>query len=288
MANWYLSFQPPKDIDACARVLTELVGPVTTTGDELEGNPYDSYYGNLYLSAQRDDLTVVAILTLSASTATSTPTASGLSVRIDCPSFATKLAAWHTLGEALAKIGCSEYTLIGSGMADIVDEAEAVDAAYAAQLRAQITAALVAHAPQCAAVLLTSTRPDDIEAILAAYPTPERISSVILSDLKLTALPTNLARFYNTEHLTLTDLDGSALRGLQLLRLTALHLRDSKVRQLQRDDVAGFPALTELFLQDSALEVLDPAIRDVCPQLRRVNVQHTRVRPLPWPGVTWE
>lgn len=278
MADWQLYFQQSDAItvEDCARVLAQL-GPVTTAYGQFSGNPRDFYTRSVDISAQRDDMTLVLHLLQSAQSVEDTAplVQTGGSLTMQAARFADKLATWRALRDGFAAIGCVDRTLAMSP-GSIVDDAEAAgETALAAQLRRQITEALVADVPRGWNIYLQSTRPDDFEAILAAHPMPDRVNSIGFADCQLTALPAGLARFTNLEQLSIAEdrLDGAALRGLALPTLTTLSLTGSGLHQLSSADLAGFPRLETLHLQGSAIAALE--IADACPVLRRVSFLYT-------------
>lgn len=328
-ADWYLSFGEtrPITLEECQQVLSAFVGaPVTTEIGEFSGNPRDGYARTVTITAQRtgDEIRLEMRLT-QMERGPDDPLAStslgGVTIHAPAASFATKLAAWHALRDALVDIGCTDRTLV-SCPSPIVDHAEAAgETTMAMRLRADITAALVAEAPRSRfSVSLMSPRADDLEAVLAAYVDPQAITSVSLEDCELRALPAGLARFPNIEQLSLVHnnidvrelcrvslpkltslslngIDGSALRGISLPTLTTLNVRGPALRKVSRDDLAGFPGLTVLVLCSSQLEELDPDIIEVCPKLRRVLIMDTplardeaRIAVLRdrWQAVHWE
>lgn len=283
LSDWSLSFRVsrPITLEACAHALSALVGPVTTDIGELAGNPRDFYSRSVGLTAQ-SGMRNIAMSIHQSMMGENDPNpinSIGIVTLRDAPgeSFAIRLATWHALRDALADLGCADITLTAYP-AQIVDDAVAAgDMATAARLRADITAALIAEAPAWRHIHLSSTRVDDIEAVLAAYIDPLSIRTIILSRCGLRSLPAGCARFANTETLTFVEpeVDGSALRGVSLPQLTSLDMSCSGVQQLGRDDLAGFPSLAELYLQHSQLALLDPDIIEVCPNLRRVIVTNT-------------
>lgn len=283
LSDWSLSFRAsqPFTLEACTRALSAIAGPVTADIGELVGNPRDFYSRSVSLAAQsRTRNVAMSISQAMMGDDDPNPINSIGSVTLrDAPgeSFATRLATWQALRDALANLGCADITLTGYPAAIVDDAVAAGDAATAARLRADITAALIAEAPAWRHVHLSSTRVDDIERVLAAYIDPLSIRTLILSRCGLRSLPAGCARFANTETLTFVepDIDGTALRGVSLPRLESLDLSGSGVRQLGRDDLAGFPSLTGLYLQGSQLALLDPDIIKVCPSLRRVIVTNT-------------
>ena len=285
MADWSLTFGEtrPITIEMCEHVLSGVAGgPVNTDIGEFTGNPRDGYIRGVTITAQRPGGEMRLEMRLTQSERGPGDPLSHTSIGIvtlhaPAASFATKLATRHALRDALADIGCTDHTLV-SMPAPIVDEAEAAgETATAARLRADITAALVAEAPSCRHVSLMSTRAEDIEAVLAAYVDPQAIRTVIFHDCGLNALPAGFARFPNVESLTFVenDIDGRALRGVSLPSLTNLYMGGSGIRQMSRADLAGFPMLARLLLQESQLRELDPDIIEVCQKLRRVLITNT-------------
>lgn len=304
MAAWHLAFNHPHSlsIEACERLLATFAnGDVDVVIGEMEGNPRDFYTRAVTMTGQRGALRVE----LQASQGLRgvdepEPIISSVAVRLDTAAnatFTTKLAAWRELQAAFAQLGCREYTLEMNGAA-ILDEATAAgDTAAVALLREAISAALIAAARITASVQILSPRVD-IEPILAAYLRPEAMATMSLADCGLTALPSGFARFPNLQTLSIHEdaFDGSVLRGVSLPQLGELTLRGTSLRRVTKEDLAGFPALETLRLSDSALEALDPAILEVCPDLVRVYVDDTplaadaaamatlRQR---WPGMKW-
>lgn len=307
MTDWPLALREtqPITIEACERTLSALVGsPAIVDIGSLSGTPRDGYNGVVRITAQRPDGEVrfeVAIMQSMRGPGDPDAHLSFCGVTLHAPgvSFAEKLAAWGALRDAFSQIGCKDGTLTWRP-ATIVDEAEALgDATMVARLRADITAALVAEVPAYRHVCLQETRAD-IDAVLAAYLQPEHIRTVTFENCRLSALPAGVvSRFPNVEHLSWSDdaVDGHLLRGVSLSKVERLYLRGPALRRLGREDVAGFPALIELFLQYNPLEDLDLDIIEVCPNLRRVLLSGTplesdaprfaalRER---WRGVRWE
>lgn len=283
MVDWPLAFKEsqPLTIETYARALSALAtSPVATDVGSLGGNPRDGYDRSVTITARRGDVRIqlAVIQTLRGPDDPDPVTAlCGCTLHAPGAPFATKLATWMALRDALAQIGCTDRTLAWRP-APIVDEAEAAgETAAAARLRSDITAALVAEAPSCRHICLMSTRAD-IEAVLAAYVETQDIFNVVFEDCSLSALPTRFAgRFPNVESLSWVDdgIDGRALRGISLARLTRLHVRGSGLRHLSREDLAGFPMLADLCLENTPLEDLDPDIIEVCPGLRRVVIIET-------------
>lgn len=307
MTDWPLALREtqPITIEACERTLSALVGsPATVDVGSLSGSPRDGYNGVVRITAQRPGADVrFEIAIMQSMRGPGDPEAHlsfcGVTLHAPSASFAAKLDAWGALRDAFSQIGCKDCTLTWRP-ATIVDEAEALgDTAMVARLRADITAALVAEAPAYRHVCLQETRAD-IEAVLAAYLQPENIRTVTFENCRLSALPAGVVRsFPNVEHLSWADdaAEGRLLRGVSLPKVEQLYLRGPAVRRLSREDVAGFPLLTELLLPHNPLEDLDPDIIEVCPNLRRAVITYTplagdapkldalRER---WRGVRWE
>jgi hypothetical protein len=307
MTDWPLALRDmqPITIEACERTLSALVGsPAIVDIGSLSGSPRDGYNGVVRITAQHPDKEVrfeVAIMQSMRGPGDPDAHLSFCGVTLHAPgaSFAEKLAAWGALRDAFSQIGCQDGTLTWRP-ATIVDEAETLgDTAMVARLRADITAALIAEVPAYRHVCLQETRAD-IDAVLAAYLQPENIRTVTFENCRLSALPAGVVgRFPNVEHLSWCDaaVEGHLLRGVSLSKVDRLHLRGPALRRLSREDVVGFPMLTELFLPYNPLEDLDPDIIEVCPNLRRVSISYTplasdapkldalRAR---WQGVRWE
>lgn len=299
VADWYLSYMHAQSLSIaqCEQAIASVVGEVTTTLGELDGNPRDFYSRSVTIRGQRDDLA----LELSASQGLRgpdepDPIISTVSVKASGP-YARKLASWPAITAAFAKLGCTEYTY-SNWSAPIIDEAEAEgDTATAGRLREQTQLALIDQARRCAHVSISAPR-TDVEPILAAYDAAERIVSVSFTDCRLTALPVGLARFPAIETLSLEEarLDGSALRGFVRPTLRDLAFRGAGLRRITREDVAGLPNLESLSCVNSGLEDLDPDILEVCPKLDRVYIDGTplardatkmaTLRTL-WPRMRW-
>ncbi|MEO7729914.1 MAG: hypothetical protein ABIY55_03000 [Kofleriaceae bacterium] len=305
-ADWPLAFRAtqPVTIEACAGALAVAVGgPVAVAISSLSGNPRDGYDRTVHITGNRpgDELRLELALLQSMRGPDDPETHTalcGCTLHAPTATFATRLAAWAAVRDALAAIACADCTLTWRP-APIVDAAEAAgDTAMVDRLRAEITAALVAEAPSCRHVTLMSTRAD-LEAVLAAYVDPQDISNVCFDDCSLSALPTGVARhFPNVENLSWTDdgIDGHALCGVVLPKLDRLHLQSSALRRVRRADLAGFPRLTELILLNNPLEDLAPEIIEACPMLRRVVITNTPVAGdafklaalrARWQGVVW-
>ena len=227
-----------------------------------------------------------------------TTTVDGATLRASTTPFATKLATWNALRDALVPFGCTEQWTTDSATA-IVDDAEAAgDMAMAASLRAQVTAAQIALAKDSDFIYLWSQRVDDIEAVFGAYDA-RLVTRMSVYDCELRIVPSSLARFTKLTRLSISEprVDSAGLRGLALPSLELLNLCDTGVRELRRDDVAGFPLLAKLYLCRCPLVDLDPAIIEVCPKLERVVIDDTplgadaakmAVLRARWRGVVWE
>jgi uncharacterized protein (TIGR02996 family) len=300
---WSLLFHHPEwlSLGACEQVVGIFVGgPISVKIGELEGNPRDFYTRPITITGQRGELRV-ELTTHQALRGPDEPepriSSVNVALRSETATFAARLAAWRALTHGFAQVGAHDITLSYNG-ATIVDDAEAAgERETAAQLRAEIAAALTDQASRTASCYIRSPR-IDVEPILAAYPHPERIVSFGLADCGLQALPANFARFPNIERLSLEEdaFDGSVLRGVSRPRLEWLTLGGKGLRRITRDDLAGFPALEVLSCIHSPLAELDPGILDVCPKLVRVYVDGTplaaderamaRLR-TSWPRMLW-
>lgn len=307
MSNWYLTFEPtaPITLEVGERILAKVVeAPVEKVVGELSGNPRDYYARTITLIAQSPvEALRIELEYLENMRGPDDPEAI-LEFRMvtlrDWPEspFAMKLALWHAMRRAFAEYGCTDRTVPSATMVDDADGAG--DPATAAKMRAEITELLVTKAVGERDYVDISSPPDDLEAVLAAYPEPERVRSLRLSGLGLTALPVGFDRFPNIESLALVEraLDPAILRGMSRPRLTHLNVLFDRLTQLTRDDLAGFPALGTLCADYTPLESIDHAIIEACPKLYHVSV---RLTPLAkdkpaiaalraaWPGVhTWD
>jgi hypothetical protein len=282
---WPLMFREsqPLTVEACEQALTAFAGAaVQTERPRFSGNPRDGYGRSLTITAPCPARNATLVLSLNqdawsdegdgASTTLGT-------LRLDAPtaSFATKYAAWQELRGVFAALGCTDQTLI-SYPAQIVDDAIAAgDTSTAARLRSEITAALVAHAKASShyEVRLSSPRADDLEAVLEAYD-PARIVFLHLSDCGLRALPKAAARFPAIEILNLDHnaVDASVLR-ISLPKLYMMSLSYCAIASLHRDDLAGFPLLSNLTVSNGPLREIDASIIDVCPKLGSLDIRGT-------------
>jgi hypothetical protein len=242
--TWLLSFRHPQSlaIEDCERVLSVLVGPVSTTLGDLVGNPRDFYTRDVVIGGVRDDLELSLRATQSLR-GDGDPEAyiGGVYVQVIAP-YATKLVIWKALAESFAAIGCRDETPMNASA--IVDDADAAgDSETSARVRALVLDTLIADARTSRWVRIISPR-IDIEPVLAAYVAPEDISSMTLHDCGLRAMPTSFARFSRLRSLELWEptLDASVLvRGMSLPELSHLVLINGA--RLAKDDLAGFPAL---------------------------------------------
>ena len=303
MIDWYLAFTAPLSVgvDAIAQALTTFCGaPTSTTHGELDGNPRDYYYRAVGITGRRGDVDISISITQHFSLPSDPAPGTEITyVRVRTPglSFSQLRETWHGLRDALGAIGCIDVTLQRPVAASIVARMEdAGEEALAAELRAEITAALIAEARTGGALHLTSARAD-LEAVLAACPVSN--THVSFEDCRFRALPRALARFTDLSYLQITeeDIDGDILRGWSFPRLAWLTLRGSSVRRLTREDVAGFPNLDNLNLYRSKLRSLDPDIIDACPHLTRVGIADTPLArdaeavaalKARWTEVTWD
>jgi hypothetical protein len=258
----------------------------------------DFFWQKVTLTARRPDgaLELSLLLTDNDNPAPTT-TVDGATMNANALPFAQKLAIWNALRDALAPLGCTEQWWPDHATS-IVDDAEAAgEVAMAAALRARVTASFVERAKGADYISLWSQRLDDLEAVLAAYD-PALVTSVSVYDSELRTVPRSLARFANLTRLSLSEpIDSAGLRGLALPKLEMLNLCDTRVDELRREDVAGFPELAQLYLCRCPLTALDPDIIEVCPKLARVVVTETpldrdaakmAVLRERWPGVVWE
>lgn len=283
--SWWLKFREsqPLTVDAWEQALVAFVGgPVQTDVPWFSGNPRDGYSRAVTITAPcpARDVTLVLSLNQEAWTEGGDPFSTALgTLRLDGPnaSFATKYAAWQELRGVFVGLGCADQTLI-SHPAPIVDDALAAgDTATAARLRKEITAALIVHARASShyEARLSSLRADDVEAVLEAYD-PARIVFMHLSDCGLSALPKAFARFPAIEILNLDHnaVDARVLR-ISLPKLYMMSLSRCAITSLQREDLAGFPALSNLTVSSAPLREIDPSIIDVCPKLGRLDIRNT-------------
>ena len=306
MAHWRLVFRcpqpdpalPPLPIATVAELVSDVLGvPVEVAGGPLTGNPRDMFTRIATITGQRSDVRFeVSTMQWAASASDTNPMIGDLHVMLDGPpsTFAAKLDIYDKLRDAFATLGSADATLITAPY-PIVDNAEAIgELATAARLRAEIRQALIGEAHKYTSVRIVDTRVDDIEAVLAAYPSPEKKDGITLENCKLGKLPAGVARFTNVRFLkfvdTATDLE--PLRGVSFPRIAQLLLQGSNIKRITREDVAGLPSLVELDLHGSAVEELDPRIIEVCPKLQHVCVSSTpleaRMTALraAWNGVT--
>jgi hypothetical protein len=265
--TWQLSFRHPQSlaIEDSERALSVLVGPVTTTLGDLVGNPRDFYNRDVTITGTRGDLS----LTLRASQSLrgeGDPEAyiGGVYVTVAAP-YAAKLATWDALAASFTALGCRDETPTNASA--IVDDADAAgDTETSTRVRALVLAALLADARASRWVRIVSPR-IDIEPVLAAYASPEDISSMTLYDCGLRAPPAGLTRFPNLRSLDLYEpsLDVVAIvRAVSLPALESLSLSSGSPWRLAKDDLAGFPALGRLTCY-GALEDIDSAIVDAYP-----------------------
>ncbi len=303
MIDWALAFTCPRALapERIADALAAFTGaPVTTSRGELDGNPRDYYWQSISIAGRRGDVTLSISVTQNLMMPSDPDPITDINgVRFTTPtvSFPLMREIWMGLSAALGAIGCTDVTLERPQAAVFVARMEDADEdGLAVELRAEITAALVAKAPGEVHVYLTSMR-GDLDAVLAAY--PETITRVFLEDCRFRALPEGLRRFAGLELLQITEqeIDGNILRDWSLPRLAWLSLRSSSVRTLTREDVAGLPALRDLGLYRSRIRRLDADIIEVCPNLDRLAIADTplgrdaeavaalRAR---WPKVTWD
>ncbi|MBA3461043.1 MAG: hypothetical protein H0T46_13850 [Deltaproteobacteria bacterium] len=308
MASWPLVFEstvdtpePPVSIESCAAVVAEAVGAdVITEVGELSGNPRDAYQRGAWVTGHVPGTEIRLELSTTQwaySPGDAHPQTGILYVALGGPpaTFTARVAVWHALRDGLARLAYVDRTFT-KHPARIVDDADAAgEMAAAARLRAEIREALIAEAYKFRVVWLVDTRVDDIEAVLAAYPDPDKKDEVTLENCKLGALPAGCGRFTNIQALTFIDSgsDINALRMMKLPRLTKLSFARSGITRLTRDDVAGLPLLTELDVSDSRLAELDPAILDRCPRLQRVKMRFAPLQNFSalreaWPNVSWE
>ena len=206
MTDWYLHFlqSQPITIEACERARSVLAGAVTTTYAPYTGNPRDFYARTVTLAAEaRGGGLRIELRLQQAAWAPHDPDpviSDGVTVvlhAITAP-FATKLATWHALRDALATLGCADRTIDMKPIA-IVDEAEvAGDLATAARLRAAIA---VVRAGEAA----VRRRMEDLRALDAA----QIAGAPVVSPLAAVA-PANPAGLASS--LPALD-DGPALRG---------------------------------------------------------------------------
>jgi hypothetical protein len=283
---WPLQFREsqPLKVDACEQALAAFVGgPVETERPRFIGNPRDGYGRTVTVTAPCPARNATLVLSLhqegwsDEEDPAALATLGTLRLEGATASFATKYAAWQELRGVFAALGCADQTLI-SYPAQIVDDAVAAgETAIAARLRSEITTALIAHAKAQShyEVRLGWTRADDIEAVLEAYD-PARIVFMHLSGCGLSALPRAFARFPAIEILDLdhNPIDASVLR-ISLPKLYMMSLQRCPIASLQRDDLAGFPALRNLTVSNAPLRELDARIIDVCPQLGSLDIRGT-------------
>lgn len=137
MADWELTFRTPTHasikVDACQQLLASIYGTeATTTHGEVEGNPYDSYWGSITVETTSADgaIRVAIWLTQQLSSATD-PTphvrVDGVYIReVDTswPHYATKRDAWCALRAGFAALGYADET---GPCGRIIGDAEAAD-----------------------------------------------------------------------------------------------------------------------------------------------------------------
>ena len=299
--DWHLGFHAPGGVDlARLRASIGALGPMTSEILDRSGNPRDGFFRKERISVEhaagmRFELEV-GISEWPVDGMEEPTEVRGATLRAPTAAFAAKLSAWQALRDTLAPLGYTDTTLAGRP-GQIVDDAVAAgETALGARWRSEITATLIAAARKTSWLILQSQRPDDMNAVLAAYPEPEQVEKLYLDDCRLSALPASLARFVSIDRLGLdgAEIDGNALRVLSFPKLTYLTLRRSAVRELRREDLAGFPALDDLRLEQSQLRALDPGILEACPKLAQLVIIETplvrdeaaiaalRAR---WPGV---
>jgi hypothetical protein len=282
VADWTFAFRGPAPItiETCRQALAAFAGgEVTVETSEFTGNPRDGYWRSVTITARHPDREMRLVMSLSQESWRDSE--DGASTRLDrvelrgaSASFGMKLATWHALREAFAALGWVDRTLT-TWPAPIVDDAVAAgEGDVAARLRADITAALIAEAnkPGLREVRLWSPRADDLEAVLAAYPEPAQIVLMTLADVGIRALPKAFARFPNIEVLTLdgNELGDGALRGVSLPALYMLSLGRCPIRELGREDLAGFPQLAHLDVSGTGVQEVAADVGTVCPKLQRV------------------
>ncbi len=278
--------------------------PVEKVLGEISGNRRDYYARSITLVAQSPVEALRVELELLENMRSEDDPESIIDFRMvtlrDWPEapFAMKLAIWHALRRAFAELGCIDHTAPSSSM--IEDATGANDSATAAKMRADLTAMLTTKAHDERDSVDVSAPPDDLEAVLAAYPEPARIRSVRFWGLGLTELPAGFDRFPNIETLSLVEhkLGPEVLRGMSRARLTTLSISFDQLRHLTREDLVGFPELGRLCVDNCPLEILDLDIIEVCPKLYRVMLPGTplaknkaRINELRtrWTGVhTWD
>ncbi len=306
--NWYLRFRThgSPTLEAVEHALGTSIGAAAQrTFLEWEGNPRDGYDRQIESVIARADGCVTYTLKL-VQQALDTgdpppPDVRSLSIRLCAPdhSAVETLADWASLREALASLGYEDTTLAG-WPAPIVDALESEGQhALAAKMRSDITAALVREIPHIRHVALSSTRPDDINAVLRAVVRPEDIVSLSIGDCELTELPEALSLFPGLTNLALNEarIGPSALRRLSFPCVTWLSLNNSCATRIEPEDFRGFPAVSALFVCDTPVEYVSSALTRAMPSLGLIVLKGTpfsrdraRVEALrrDWPGVRVE
>jgi hypothetical protein len=241
VADWCLNFQrsEPSTIEECERVLSGIAGPVTTTLDSYSGNPRDFYLRTITLTAEpgRSGLRIELVLYQHAR-APDDPDpilSAGITIALRGTSalYATKLATWHALRDALARIGFTDRT-IDMKPTMIVDDANAAgDVATATRLRAEI--AVVREA----AVRVSSppTPPPAAKPVVDRDPPPPQVT-FDAGALEVTGMldATSLR----------TLIESGAYRSATKVGLAWTALHDTGVAYLARS--GGFPSVIELKL----------------------------------------
>lgn len=239
---------------AVADALIAVLGPVALTRDPWNGNPRDFYERAVHLRgvpAGADAVRFDIELGRERCQSTSGPIDEDLShikVLLSGPAPALD-ALWQQLRDALAPQGYRDETLAGPMAALIDGLADEGDDTRAAELRRAVTTAQIeriAGLPPHWPIVLSFTRPDDLDAILASVPHPEQRTTLDLVGLRLSALPATLltapARFSQLEALGLGYNQLTTLpRELRALHpgLRFIDVTQNPLRALDRKEWTG-------------------------------------------------
>ncbi|MBX3275120.1 MAG: hypothetical protein KF729_32950 [Sandaracinaceae bacterium] len=281
-STWYLGFRAAKGapLEVIGDVLAdEADGPWTARDEGWCGNPRDGYARRRHLLASGAQ----CVLRASALQWAYGPEEDGpaatelLDVEVEAGSVGARLDGWRRIAARLAALGYADRTLAGWSSRIVDEVAASGDTALADALRREVTDTLIAECEDTWHVAISDARPHDLAAVLRAYTHAAEITSVSFSNLGLTALPPELARFPKVRSLSLYEpaIQARALRGWSFPELTELGLYASGTTEVSADDLRGAPALTTLTLGSTPLRALDPDLRAACPALARVDLHGT-------------
>ena len=282
MASWWLSFRTSTAIsmERIAELLTTLIAQPEAHFEDWAGDPREGYGRRVSLLARTSEVTLTLRLSQSCQYEGGPILPGTESLRFELDgghAFLHRMTIWSNLRAALEALGYQDFTLAESPAPIVSDLEAAGEAGLAAALRKQTTEALVNVVPRYRHVSLGYTEPDDMDAVLRAYVSPESIVSASFTQCGLRGLPAALARFPNLRTLQLDEpnLLATCLRGWSFASLESLALGRLDIHALTALDCVGFPALTTLVVTDAPLTQLEKDLLSVCKSLRRVVLVRT-------------